>query len=217
MNWRNPISQVEELRHGLIVVIAARWVLLLSAWVLTLWEPEEPSAWQLRLAIVLLMSYSVANFFLTVQWVKGAAILPQLVYATSFADLTLITTLIVALSSYSSNLYVFYFPAILALAVTFPRTLTGLFTAGVIAAYALISVDKAGPAIDTQEAQTIVVRAILLAAVAFCGALYQQVESDRREGKGRMFQVFTLGVPEPPTSVYESTDESAPVAALSRH
>ena len=193
MNWKNSVDEAEELGYGLIVVIVARWILLLSAWVLTLWEPEEPAAWQLRLAIVLLMTYSIGNFFLTVQWMKRASILPQLVYATSLADLGLITVLVAAIGSYSSNLYVFYFPALLALALTFPRYLTVLYTLGVLTTYAAISLEKAGEVIDTTEAQTLVVRAILLASVAFCGALYQQVEADRREGKGRMFEIFRLG------------------------
>ena len=33
---------VENINHGQIVVITARWILILAAWVLTLWQPEPP-------------------------------------------------------------------------------------------------------------------------------------------------------------------------------
>jgi hypothetical protein len=60
----------------------------------------------LRLPIVMLMGYSVGNFFLTVQWMKKSPILTQMVYLTSLADLTLISILIAALGSGASNVFV---------------------------------------------------------------------------------------------------------------
>ena len=39
---------------------------------------------------------------------------------------------------------------------------------------------------------------ILLAAVTFYGSLYRDIEADRRQGKGRIFQVFKdLSSPRP--------------------
>ena len=138
------------------------------------------------------MAYSVGNFFLTVQWMKQSTILTPMVYLTSLADLALITALIAALTSYSSSLYVFYFPAILALAVTFPRQVTALYTLGTLGAYAAVFVTKVGDTLDAADGQTLTIRLLLLAATAFCGALYQHLESDRRAGKGRMFTIFPV-------------------------
>ena len=95
--WRvdkNDAETRENIEHGQIVVITARWILIFAAWVLTLWQPEPTAAWQLRTAIVLLMGYSAVNFFLTVQWAKRSAVLSDIVYATSVFDLALITVLV---------------------------------------------------------------------------------------------------------------------------
>ncbi len=191
MLWINKKVEVgteDDIAAGQIVIITARWILILAAWVLTLWEPEQTSVWELRLAIVLLMSYSTLNFFLTIQWVNRGKILAQTALMTSMADLALITVLAAVLGA--GNVYVFYLPALLALSVTFPRSVTAACTTVVIVVYGLIALDKAGAFVSTAEAQTIFTRLFVLAAVAFCGALYRGLESERRQRTGRMFQVF---------------------------
>ena len=179
---------MENINYGQIVVITARWILIAAGWVLTLWQPEAAEAWQLRIAIVLLMVYSSANFFLTVQWANRSRVLAETVYLTSVADLSLITILVAVFSAF--NVYVFYLPALLALAVTLPRAVTGVLTAAVMASYGVIALSLAGETLDTAELQSIFVRMILLAGVAFCGSLFREIEADRRSGKGRIFTVF---------------------------
>ncbi len=186
MLWINKKSKdgtAEDIAEGQIVVITARWILILAGWVLALWEPEQTSAWELRAAIVMLMTYSTLNFFLTIQWVNRGTILAETALLTSMADLGLITALAAVLGA--DNVYVFYLPALLALSVTFPRSVTAAYTAAVIVAYGLIA------GIDTTaEAQTIFIRLFVLAAVAFSGSLYRGLEAERRQRTGRMFQVF---------------------------
>ena len=114
---------MEDITHGQIVIIVARWIFIVSGWVLALWQPTEIPTWELQLQILLLMAYTVLNFFLTIQWTKRSEALTTVVYATSLADMSLITILVLALGGYESNLYVFYFPALFALAVTFLKPL----------------------------------------------------------------------------------------------
>jgi hypothetical protein len=178
----------ENINYGQIVVITARWILIGAGWVLTLWQPEPTAAWQLRIAIVLLMAYSSANFFLTVQWANRSKVLTDTVYLTSVADLSLITALVAVFGGF--NVYVFYLPALLALAVTLPRQATAMLTGAVMSSYGVVALARAGETLDTAELQSIFVRVILLAAVAFCGSLYREIEADRRSGKGRIFTVF---------------------------
>ncbi len=185
---KNDSETKENIDHGQVVVLTARWILIFAAWVLTLWQPEPTEAWQLRTAIVLLMGYSAVNFFLTVQWANRSANLANAVYATSVFDLGLITVLVAVFGT--SNIYVFYLPALLAIAVTLPRPVTALYTTVVMSAYALIVLARAGNGLDTSASQELFVRVILLAAVTFCGSLYRDIEADRREGRGRIFQVF---------------------------
>ena len=187
-NKRSSGDTADDIAEGQIVIITARWILILAGWVLALWEPEQTSAWELRLAIVLLMGYSTLNFFLTIQWVTRAKILAGTALATSMADLALITALAAVLGA--GNVYVFYLPALLALSVTFPRSVTAGCTTVVMVVYGFIALDKAGADVSMAEAQTIFTRLFVLAAVAFCGGLYRGLESERRERTGRMFQVF---------------------------
>ena len=191
MLWINKKSEdktAEDIAEGQIVIITARWILILAGWVLALWEPEQTSAWELRAAIVMLMTYSTLNFFLTIQWVNRGKILAETALMTSMADLGLITALAAVLGA--DNVYVFYLPALLALSVTFPRSVTAAYTAAVIIAYGLIAADKMGGIDTTADAQTIFIRLFVLAAVAFCGSLYRGLEAERRDRTGRMFQVF---------------------------
>ncbi len=208
MQWKPDPAAERDIGYGHIVVISARWILIVAAWVLTLWQPEETATSELRLTIVLLMVYSVGNFFLTVQWMRNAESLIRAVYLTCLADLSLITALVIALGGYDSTLFVFYFPALLALSVTLPRAVTTLYTLSVLGAYGAIAAIKAGEIGDT-EAQTIATRLILLASIAFAGALYQTIEADRREGKGRMLEMF-VG-----PSDKDRGDGRKPVAAVS--
>jgi hypothetical protein len=197
---RKDPETIENIQQGEIVVIAARWILILVGWVLTLWQPETVDSYELRLAIVLLMLYSSMNFFITVQWVNHSRNLAGTVQITSVIDLTLITVLVAVFGT--DNLFVFYLPALLALAVTLPTRTTAFLTACSMLAYGLIAVVRAGDIIDTAEAQSIFVREILMVAVAFCGSLYREIEADRRQGKGRIFILFKeLGPNRPETTI----------------
>lgn len=194
----------EDIAHGQIVIITARWIFILAGWVLVLWQPGAIPIWKLQLQIAVLIAYTIGNFFLTVQWTRRSEALRSVVYAASLADLALVTLLVLALGGYKSNLYVFYFPALLALSVTFPKSVTFTYTIIVMGVYALITLIDASVSenrLTDIEAQNIVIRLILIAAVAFCGGLYRSLEADRRYGRGRLFQIFQATGPadDPPT------------------
>ena len=92
-------------------------------------------------------------------------------------DLAIVTLLIVVQGGYPSPLYVFYFPAVLGLAVAFPTALTALYAASAGTAYATIGLVTAE---STAEYQDLAVRLLILAAAAACGNLYLRIEADRR-------------------------------------
>ena len=186
---------LEDLTDGQTVIITARWILILSAWVLVLWQPGQIAIGQLQLQIVLLMAYTIGNFFLTIQWMKHSETMPMMVYASMIADLSLVTILVLALGGFDSNLYVFYFPALFALSVTFPKPVAVTYALVALGAYGFIALaDASGPpGLTTAEAQSIVTRLIIMAGVAFCAGLYRSLEADRRAGKGRMFEIFKSG------------------------
>lgn len=169
-----------DLAHGQIVIVVARWILVAAGLVLALWNPE--SIGPLRLQVLVLLLIAVGNFFLHAQLLRRRIALDAIAYAASAADLVVITLLVASQKGFDSPLFVFYFPAILAFSVAFEFRLTALYTVGTLGAYSLICMESFGLSLKSEDVQTLVVRLVMLAAVAVCGALYQKIERDRRAG-----------------------------------
>ena len=184
-SFTNPGDKaLENLTHGQNVIITARWLLILSGWMLVLWQPElfdlpGSEIGKLALQVGVLFAISIGNFFLTIHFLKGSQSLPAVVFATSAGDFAVITILIMALGGYFSSLYVFYFPALLAVSVAFPTSAVLLYSGVAIGVYGLIAVSTAGGTVDSVEAQNILMRLILMAAVAYCGDRYRRLEEER--------------------------------------
>ena len=167
-----------DLVNGQGVIIMARWILVTSGLLLALWNPMQMD--DLRVQIVLILGLAVGNFFLHAQMVSGKAINPAIVYAASAADMVVITGLIISQGGFSSTLFVFYFPAILAMSVTFHPSITAVFAGTAITAYALISLATLG----TVGEVALITRLIMMTAVAVCGGVYWHIEQQRRQGDG---------------------------------
>jgi hypothetical protein len=106
-------------------------------------------------------------------------------YAASAADLVVVTALVIAQGGYPSPLYVFYFPAILALSVAFDRWVTAGFAAVAISLYGFVALATAP---DLSAGPDIIARCLVLAAIAVCGAVYRHIEQGRREAAGTAHQ-----------------------------
>ena len=167
-----------DLVNGQGVIIMARWILVTSGLLLALWNPMQMD--DLRVQIVLILGLAVGNFFLHAQMVSGKAINPAIVYAASAADMVVITGLIISQGGFDSTLFVFYFPAILAMSVTFHPSITAIFAGTAITAYALISLATLG----NVDEVALITRLIMMTAVAVCGGLYWHIEQQRRQGDG---------------------------------
>jgi hypothetical protein len=165
----------EDLLHGQVVIIVARWILVLAGLLLAMWNPDSLA--ELRIEILVLLCLAVVNFYLHLHLLVRRQSLPLVVYAASAIDLAIVTLLVAVQGGYSSHLYIFYFPALLGLAVAFPTALTALYTAGAAAAYAALGLATAGGVDGTQD---VAVRLLILVAVAVCGNLYLRIEADRR-------------------------------------
>lgn len=172
----------QELAHGQIVIVAARWVLVGAGLGLAMWNPVGIGP--LRLQVLVLLLIAVGNFFLHAQLLRRRLALEPIAYAASAADLAVITILIASQDGFTSDLFVFYFPAILALAVAFRSSITAIYVGATMLFYGAISFGTLGSETHSSDAQTVVVRLVMICAVAVCGALYQQLESDRRKRSG---------------------------------
>lgn len=167
----------EDLAHGQIVIVIARWILVLAGLLLALWNPEAVG--ELRIQILVILLLAIANFYLQAQLLMRRPVMDQIVYAASAADLVVITVLIITAGGYNSSLYIFYFPAILAFSVAFSTTMTGIYALGTISVYGLICISTAG--VGAEQMQIVLSRLIMIAAVAYCGNLFWRIEKGRRQ------------------------------------
>ncbi len=168
----------EDLRYGQVVIVTARWVLIASGLIIALWSPGAVSELRIQIATTLLLA--AVNFYLHAQLLVKRPVLDEVVYAASIGDLVVITAIVASQGGYASPNYIFYFPAVLAFAVSFPRRLTVLFAGGAAAAYGMLALVTA-PGWSATDQTAVFLRVLTIVAVAACGSLYWGVERDRRE------------------------------------
>src|SRR5687768_17094339 len=81
----------EDVGSGQIVIISARWVLVLAGLLLTLCQPGTLA--ELRVHIVALLLLAVGNFYLHAQVLMRRQLPDLAVYAASVADIAVISLL----------------------------------------------------------------------------------------------------------------------------
>ena len=170
----NGDEERDDLAHGQMVIIAARWILVTVGLVLALWNPAEMA--ELQVSILLILGLAGANFFLHSRVLAGQPVSAQVVYAASAADIAVISLVLMVGGGFDTIPYVFYFPALLAMSVAFPTRMTAMYAGATIAIYGLVSMVTASPG----EASTAFTQMLMLAAVAVCGNVYWRIERDRR-------------------------------------
>ncbi len=166
----------EDLMYGQSVIVSARWILVVSGLFLALWNPGPMS--ELRVQILFILLLAVANFYLQAQLLMKKPASSGVVYFASAADLAVISVMVILGGGFESNVYVFYFPALLALSVAFSPASTLLFAGGAAAFYSFISLGSA--LFGDIDIQVLIARLIMMTAVAVCGQIYWRIERDRR-------------------------------------
>jgi hypothetical protein len=176
----NPFYPAAGFARGQLVILTARWVLVLSGIVLTLLNPDffDPASFgALRFQLAGLLALAAANFFLCVQVLLKRQTLEVVTYAASLFDLLLISGLVILRGGFDSNIYVFYFPALLALSVAFPLVITLALAGGVAALYGFIGLLSLNDL--ATDLPLLFIRVLLLAGVAFIGAQFSRIEAQR--------------------------------------
>ena len=168
-----------DVKHGLPVIIYARWLLVVAGLGLALWNPDGLISLQVTVVLVLVMA--VGNFFLHVETARNRPINKVIVYAASVADITAITVVIAMSGVFGSSVYVFYMPALLAISVTFRTYETFGYTVAAIGAYAGVSAGLiVGQDVSSNVPTTMLAHVLVLAAVPACGNVYWRLERGRR-------------------------------------
>ncbi|MEW5871953.1 MAG: hypothetical protein AB1894_21975 [Chloroflexota bacterium] len=179
--------------HGQMMLILARWILVLAGLVFILWSQSPID--ELRVKLIVLLLLAAGNFYLCAQILQDKTASSLVVYLASLADLLVISVIILAEGGYHSPAYIFFFPAFLAISVAFTSFLTFTLVSGTLLLYAVIGV--ATLPLTTGDLQTLVTRLLMLAAVAVCGNLYWRLENSHRQSAVRLpAPVANLGEPD---------------------
>jgi len=165
---------MEDLTHGQVVIITARWILVLAGLMLALWNPGDLG--ELRVALVLILGLALGNFFLHAQVIMRKPAIPTVAYLASAADLAIITVIVYLGGGFGASVYVFYLPALLAISVAFPTAVTASYALGAMGAYGLLALQTAAPS----QADEVFTQLLIMGAVAYCGNVYWRIEHNRR-------------------------------------
>jgi hypothetical protein len=168
----------EDLSSGQIVIVLARWVLIATALAITFWSPAQGDLERIKVSLLVILALAVGNFAIHAQLLMGRPIKGAFAYGASAVDLAVITVIMAAFGGMGTSIFVFYYPALLGIALVFPLTLTTVFTLALVGGYTLLILPSVGPAHDLQA---LAAHVIAMVAVAVIGHLYQRIEADRRK------------------------------------
>jgi hypothetical protein len=177
-SWRDKIGEDtvtsdQDLAYGQPVIVAVRWLMIISGLVLAIWNVTDLT--ELRLSLIAIFLLAITNFYLQAQLLMKKPVIKPVVYASSAVDLILISFLVASQGGYESSIYVYYLPAIAAFSVAFPRWLTGLYALSLVIVYWIICSLTPG-----SEQMIVFIRMLMIIAVAFCGSLFLTIERSRR-------------------------------------
>jgi len=172
----------EDLFYGQVVIILARWFLILAGVVLALWSASSVEAIELPIGFMIVLMGM--NFYLHGRYLMRQPVQAPLVYLSSAVDLIVITLIVVFWTQgrgtgLASPFFVFYYPALLAFALVFrPRISLG-YAAVVLSIYLVLVLLGSGAG-DLRAQKTLVERLVTMAATAGLGAYFWRIQRRRR-------------------------------------
>jgi hypothetical protein len=174
-----PKQAAASRSQGQMLLVIARWVLVVAGFSLVLWDPGGIA--DMRFKILVLFLLAGANFFLGTQVLRKKMTNDLVIFGASLADILVITLIILSEGGFRSPTYIFFFPAVLAISVALPLVETTFFTAGIVSIYGVISIFSMS--FSTGDFQTLVIRLLMIAGVAIIGTIYNQMETKRIEAE----------------------------------
>ena len=169
----------DDLRYGLIVIIWARWSIVIFAFVLRLYRAADIT--MLVITILGLLAVALINFALHLRILSKQAANVTWVYLASIADICLISLITGLSGGLNTHIFLYYYPAVLGFALVFPGRITTWLTLGVMVLYSGICLLFSNPAMKFDGDEAILIfRLMSLLGVAVVGNRYRFVEGQRR-------------------------------------
>lgn len=179
---RQSKEAAEDIYFGQIVIVWARWFVILAATVLALWSSDTTGDLARRAAMV--VGLMAINFFLHGRSIMERPANARVLVASSLIDLGIVGLMVAFWGDHGvrSQLYVLYYPLVFACALVFVPRVTALIGALAVASYVGICLlSDPGFVTDAVELKAVLIRVITLAATAALGAYYWRIQRARRE------------------------------------
>ena len=172
----------EDVYFGQVVANWARWYIIGAGIVLVLWTATEPT--KLVVGIIPVVILMAINFYLHGRSFAEKPANRAMITLTSVLDIALITVVVLfwpGSAGIKSVFFVMYYPVVLAFAFIMPPKITIAYTVLAVAAYAGASI-AADTALltDVVAIESLVTRAITLAAMGALGTYYWRTQRNRR-------------------------------------
>lgn len=180
---RSPQQEAaEDIFFGQVVIIWARWFVILTGAVLALWAASSIS--ELTVAAMLIVALMAVNFFVHGRYMMEKPINRALTAIVSLIDLIIITLIVLAWrgqTGLDSPFFIFYYPVLAAFAFVFTPGLTLAYTALALAAYAGANLlGDPGFLFRMHDVELLITRLITLAAMGGLGTYYWRIQRQRR-------------------------------------
>ena len=172
----------EDVFFGQAVIIWARWFIILTGAMMTLWTATTVK--EITINTLLIVTLMGMNFFLHGRYLMERPANRALLIAIGLVDLLVISGIILAWPGQvgaHSDFFVFYFPIVLAFAFVLTPRLTAAYTALALLAYgAACLYAAAGSNLGALDPKLLVMRLITLAAMGGLGTYYWRIQRTRR-------------------------------------
>jgi hypothetical protein len=170
----------EDIYFGQVVLIWARWFVILATAILAFWSSDTAGKLSARIPILIILLGM--NFFLHYRTLMDRPANSKVLIASSLIDLAVIGVIIATWQGHglSSPYFVLLYPVLFAFALVFPPRLTAVYTLLALGAYLVICLLTGPSLVHAANAKMFVERLITLGAVAGLGAYYWRIQRARR-------------------------------------
>lgn len=169
----------QDIFFGQVVVIWARWAVLLASMVVAFWTSDTTVQLGRRFGLVSILVGG--NFLLHGRYVTGTPLNRHSVLIVSGIDLLLVTAIVWLWppgSGLDSPFFVLYYPLVFAVALVFVPRIGLAFAAAALGAYASVCA-ATGTLATTMEMRSFFMRSVTLLAMGVLGASYWRMQRER--------------------------------------
>lgn len=182
-NLRSPQQEAaEDIFFGQVVIIWARWFVILTGAILALWAANSIS--ELTIASLFIVALMTVNFFVHGRYLMEKPINRTLTALVSLVDLVIITLIVLAWrgqTGLESPFFIFFYPVLAAFAFVFAPGFTLLYTSLALLSYVgAVFISDPGFVLDAQDIELLITRLITFAAMGGLGTYYWRIQRQRR-------------------------------------